>query len=117
MEKKWIIVYLPRKYSVGSIYDLDGPIEEFIEKLKTKKKEAEQDGFRNIIINFDTCDDGNYSYSEVNLRGERIETDKEYERRIKKAENVKLKEEEKKRKVIEKERKDYERLKKKFEGI
>lgn len=83
-----------------------GPIGDFIKSLKAIKAKLESEGWTNLSLNvyhfWDSC--------EVQLLGDRPETDEEYNKR-KKAEQAKAKRREKK---LEKERATYERLKEKF---
>lgn len=53
---------------------------------------------------------------QIVIRGERWETDKEYDKRLKQQERSKVQNEKDKIAKLENERKQYERLKKKFEG-
>lgn len=56
------------------------------------------------------------TYCEIVIKGQRWETDKEYDKRLKQQKRLKEQSEKDKIAKLENERKQYERLKKKFEG-
>lgn len=111
----------PKKVLVGVTYgnrcrdisDFYGYIDDVVSKLTQLKKEAETEGFSNLMIVVEASYYENSS--EWSLRGDRLETDKEYEKRL--AIEKKITEDKKKEKLRrdENDRKEYERLKKKFE--
>ena len=109
MAKKWKTERLNRYLDVDSF---NGSIEEVISKLEEWKSFHEAEGYRNITIKaeqvWDSC--------EVDLFGERLETDKEETARLKRNAKAKAAAKKKKEKKEEKELKELERLKKKYEG-
>lgn len=108
MEKLTKTIYIPGDSDITSY--MDGSIEELIEVLIDRKKDAEEAGLKNISVELSIDYDYEDTEASVYLKGERLETDKEHESRIKFKEKCK-------RVAEEKERKEYERLKGKFEGI
>lgn len=86
--------------------DLDGPVDVVIKELTAKKEEALADGWSNLYVDIDNWNDG----VDINLKGDRDETDQEMEFRVN---NERRRQEEK----DEKDRKEYERLARKFGNI
>ena len=100
MEKKRINVSV----SDFKKYDLEGPVDEVIERIKKYRDIALSAGYTDIKIE----EDYNYESSDFDMIGWREESDEEFERRVKKAEAfIKVRE--------ATDKADYERLKKKFE--
>ena len=94
-----------------SMYDFIGPIGSVIDSLIAEKENAEEDGYFDVTIE----DHVDWDETSFTLEGSRLETDKEFEKRLAKdkkqrEKNKKIKEERK-----EKEKKEYERLKKKYD--
>src|SRR5210317_1565795 len=90
---------------LDSLNDVEfaGSVEKCIQHLKDKKKEWEEKGFENIQISWEH----DYDWTDVQVWGERLENDAEFNKR-KKAEEQKL---ERARKKLERERAKYEELK------
>lgn len=92
-----------------------------VEDILVKYDEAVQAGFSKLTL--EVKDDYEGYIEEIGFYGERLETDKEYEDRLKReakerarVEKAKVKKLEYERARYERVKKDYERLKKKFEG-
>lgn len=94
-----------------SLRDIDGPIDDVIERLQKVKRTGFEQGYRNICIEQDHYDE----YDEIIITGDRAETDEEMNKRI--ANNKKKREKTKllKKQKEQQEREEYERLRKKFE--
>lgn len=113
LAKKVVTDRIYDHYHGRSYYELNGKLEDIIKNLTTIMLNADAGGYSNIQINWGTgyCSDD----IEWSITGDRLETDKEYEARLK-LEN-RLDEQRKKDRLLKEqyERKEYERLKKKFE--
>jgi len=107
MTKKPSRIYV--EMTVLEDIDLEKPLEVLIEELNCFKNTWNE--YRNLYIDNEGC----INYPNYVLRGERLENDIEYNKRMK----LLQKEKEKKRLLKEKrekeDRKEYERLKKRFE--
>jgi hypothetical protein len=90
----------------------EGSIEEVIERINNLKKILERDGYRNIKIDVDSY----YENLDISVTAERLETEKEAEKRVKLAKQKKEREKKKKVEREAKERAELARLKKKYEG-
>lgn len=90
----------------------DGPVDEVIARLQEWREFHEKEGYRNITVSVEQ----NYDYTEVDLYGERLETDKEEVARLKRSDAAKKAAKVRKDKKKEKELKELERLKKKYDG-
>jgi len=90
--------------------DLPQKIEEAIQWLIDLKEAKEIEGFQEIRIESAGANDDFY----WELTGVRLETDREFQKRIEKIEKEKQSELEERRKKEEKDRKEFERLKKKY---
>ena len=88
---------------------LEGNLEDAIGFIKSIP-ETHKD-FQDFRFEVDYC----YESTNLSLKGNRIETDKEFKDRLKTEKREREKEKERKEKELERERKQYERLKKKFE--
>jgi hypothetical protein len=108
-ERKEVTVTIESCVSLYDILDYNTP-DEVIQKMEEYKR-----AYQDRKIKFDVQTYGHDGGVEIVLKETRLETDKEYDRRIK----AEQKEEERLKaamaKTDEKERKEYERLKKKFE--
>lgn len=99
MKKRMISVKLKDR-----IYP-DGDLNVFIEELISIRNKYSAQSFSNLRLDIDH----DYDYgSIIELWGDRLETDAQYQKRMKEEKN-------KKNKQLENERKQYEELKKKFE--
>lgn len=116
MSKKEIIT---RFGVMRDLSDLEGGIEDTIKMLLDLKTVAESQGFTNISLYLDV---DNYSYSGGRvfdswyIMGNRLETDEEYDKRMKREERIKQDNKNAAQVKLNKERREYERLKKKFEN-
>jgi len=81
---------------------------EFLQSLQDQYS----DKYYNIFLDIDHS----YDYFEIALKGERLETEEEYTKRIKAEESRLQKEKDRHKTQEEKDRATYARLKKKFEG-
>lgn len=95
MKKRMISVKLK------SHIEPDGNLDDLIEELVSIRNRYSLQGFSNLRLDAD--------YDLIGLWGDRLETDAQYEKRIKDEEN-------RKNKQLERERKKYEELGRKFEG-
>jgi len=75
-----------------------------------------RDKYKETHVNLYLDTDQDYDFGQIVIRGSRLETDKEYEKRIKAEESRFQKEKDRHKTQEEKDRATYERLKKKFEG-
>lgn len=89
--------------------DLEGNIENVIEFLTTRHRELLDKGYTNIKIKDDWIEGPYYS-----IYGSRLETDKEYKKRLSKIEKAKLINKSNEQKVKKQELKQIERLLKKY---
>jgi hypothetical protein len=105
MKKK----YVHKQIETG-IYLADS-LEEVIDFLKTKHEELTKEGWVNLTLIEDDC---GYPSSHHILCGKRLETDKEYERRIKKERKERQKKQQAKKEKEEIEKKRLEELIKKY---
>jgi len=106
MKKK----YIREQVTTFSPHDLTGNIEIAIQLLKNYNDDYELQGYKNIHIDFGSY----FGKNNYTVTGERLETDKEFQRRVNKEEKLKN---EKKLSNIAKEtaeRKQLERLVKKY---
>lgn len=93
--------------------ELDGGMDEVIQRLVSLKAEAEAHGFTNLRIEV------GYGYSgddvDWTIMGDRLETDQEYDARLRAEDRLRLMRQKDKLSKEQKERKEYERLRRKFE--
>lgn len=89
---------------------LIGSIENAIQHLNDVKFILEQEGWVNLTIDKDYCDEG-----QLFIQGMRLETDKENKERLRQESLLKEKEEKRLKKKMEQDKKTFERLKKIFE--
>lgn len=100
------------KIRLEDIKDIfEGNIDEIVERLIKVKNSYESQGFTNL----QAIVEHSYDYYDIDLYGERLETDAEYQKRLKIEARERDAKAYAKRKKEEKERREYERLKKKFE--
>jgi pyruvate-formate lyase len=99
------------------LWILEGSLENAIMHIRNCFKEAVNKGYSNCRIKIQ--DSGEYeSYSEIlQIVGDRLETDQEYEKRIKYEEKIKLFQEKRDNETKERELKLLAKLKKKYEKI
>jgi len=90
-----------------------GNIDEIIQKLQSIKEDLATRGYKNIRLN----ENAGYENISHSAYGKRIETDKEFERRMKNREAQKQKKLRDKDKKKDRELKELERLKKKYEKL
>ena len=95
------------------IHCFNGPLDEVIKILQSLKIKAEEMGYEKLSISVDGDYDSSYDLR-ISVIGEREETDKERDTRLKKIIAQKKHRKEIKAKKEEKEIKEYNRLKKKF---
>jgi hypothetical protein len=96
-----------------SYYYFEGDMTEIIHNLTKLYVEAQAAGFSNIRISWSS----GYSSDDIEwcIRGDRIETDREYDARIKMEKRIAGQRKKDQLNREQQERKEYERLKKKFE--
>ena len=106
IEKRWV------EKEISSGFDIwCESIENWIDQLADIKREYEEKGFKEIVIRFsDMYGDG----MEPGFYAKRLETNKEFEQRIKREERDSQKRKEERTKKEEGDRKEWERLKKKY---
>jgi hypothetical protein len=101
------------KYS-HSLSEFDGRMEDVIQNLIEIKASAEAEGYTDLTMSVD------YGYSgddiDWTVRGNRLETDDEYEARMDMERRIKEQKRKDKKSREERDRKEYERLRKKYEG-
>lgn len=102
--------YVKERVEGVSRYSFEGPVIDVISKLKKLLKAGEARGYSNIELEYDWYD------KDYDLKGERLETDKEFERRLKRRESARKAAETKKADKEVKEKKLYDRLKEKYGG-
>lgn len=90
--------------------NLGGSIDKAIRRIKKWEKKAKELGYTNIGIEVQYS----YDYIGIELVGDRLETDQEYEARQKKEAKAKEAERKKKAKKEEKEKRELKRLVKKY---
>lgn len=105
--------YLRKEITNCSVYDLEGDRNQSIAHINYLFDEAENKGFKNCRIEV-YCEDYDGSY--LSLTGERLETDKEYEKRLKDEEKIVQFTKRKKEKEKEADLKLLAKLKKKYEN-
>jgi len=88
-------------------------LEQVIGTLKAFNEEYSKKGYSNICFNYNNADEG---YLEFELRGDRLETNDEFNERLKKETRDKENAEKSKKKQKECEYETYLKLKEKFEG-
>ena len=103
-EREWIQTFVPDLYI--SIF---GPPGVFMEELKDAIEKLNKEGWKDVEISLD-----GYEGHTMEFEGSRLETDREYERRLKEDETEKECKAKQEAKRAEKEYKLYERLKKKY---
>jgi len=86
---------------------IDGPIERVIQRIQEIKKKYSNKGYENIV--FDYTYDYHTGTTEVDVYGERLETDEELKKRI--AKNERERKRKRERRKAEKEKKQKEELK------
>lgn len=91
---------------------LNGPLETLQERVDNYFNHINKDEYEELYLTTDVY----YDNAVIYLYGTRLETDKEFQKRIKHQEKVLEQYNKSKKKQEEKERKEYERLKKKYEG-
>ena len=96
------------------LHDFDGRMEDVLKALSDLKAQAEAEGYTNLTMSVD------YGYSgddvDWSIRGDRLETDREYEQRLSIERRIKDQKRKDKKDREAHDRREYERLKKKFEG-
>ena len=98
-------------YLVGlSVSDFDGKIDDVIQMLANYRDTYIASGYMNIRISADQY----YDTVDIDLYGDRYETDEEYEKRINMVKKIAQRQKLEKKKQAEEEKKLYERLKKKY---
>lgn len=113
MEKQMIAKGLEDLSSV-LYYGRDLKLDFLIEKLQMYRDMHIENGYSDIEIDF--C---KYEWDddmEISLSGKRLETDEEYEARVKTEERKREIEEDAKKRKLDSELQEYMRLKRKFEG-
>lgn len=103
-------IYVPATFA--AIHPDDG-IQNAISTLESAQEAVSSGEW--ICLSIESYSDGDYTSPSWYIRGERLETDKEYSLRMKQEEKDKLRKQKTKEQQRERERKEYERLKKKFE--
>ena len=93
-------------------YYLEGNLENVICLLSNWKENFEEEGYFNLIIDIYWTEDG----IEADIKGDRYETDNEFNKRQLKIQKDKENAEKSKAKKKEKEKKLYLKLKQKYEG-
>lgn len=118
MEKQWKRVKLPKKLQLG-LDGLAGSFKHTVENIEQYQLAAEEFGFRDLSIEAPW----EWGMQVIYVYGKRLETDKEYQRRLEreakanlKKEKANLKDQEEKDKQLEERRELYQMLKKEFEG-
>lgn len=96
------------------LYELEGPIDDGIEDLKSIKGSAEALGYKDV--EFELPQEMEYEENALHVFGTRIETNEEVENRKKEKRKQKEKRKKEKTKKEERELKEYLRLKEKFGG-
>lgn len=93
-----------------SVFNFNGRVDDVIKMLENYRNEYTADGYFDIYISADHY----YDTVSIELRGERYETDGEYEKRMKAEKVLVQKAKDAKKQQEADERKMYERLKKKY---
>lgn len=105
--------FLSNLYWKNVPYDyFEGDINELITKLNVLLKEASKESFTKISFEFDWY----YEDLTVRVKGDRFESDEEYNARLEYINNREIDEAKKKKKAEQAEYTKYLRLKKKYEG-
>lgn len=111
--KKMITTYIPH-VSFDKWVVCDGNIEEAIVALQEIKRISEEQGFTQIGLDLNNCES---DYFDVTIKGVRLETDKEFNKRLKQEK----KDRERKKKLtefnLEKEKEMLRRLKRKYPDV
>lgn len=92
----------------------DGSIDRSISTLQEIKRKSEEQGFTQIGLNLNNSES---DYFNVNIRGSRLETDKEFEGRLKQEKRVRDKNKKQKELMLEKEKEMLRRLKRKYPDV
>ncbi len=120
-EKKWITEKIEDIHS----YTIEGPLSDLIKGLQKIFDEYTNKGFINLRL--EDATDYDETSTRFGLYGDRIETDREFEKRLEKTKKdkerqAKYKERDKERRAIQKQKEQegkrtlYEKLKAEFEG-
>jgi hypothetical protein len=94
--------------------DFGGPIEQVINMLREHEEKFSNHLNIRIDVEYDCSWQGGITNIEYMLYGDRLETDAELAKRLKKEEKEGQKKKEAQQKIEERERKQYEKLKKKY---
>jgi hypothetical protein len=101
-----------RVYDIYTTIHPDDGIDNLINSLQTAKEVEKSGEWTDLLVDWYSDDD--YQTAEWHIKGYRLETDKEYNQRMKDLEKVAKFKKKMKEDREERDKKEYERLKKKF---